>query len=361
MVRGEEDNMFHIANKFYLEYDYAFTNTYPYLVASSTWGSRNLVNVDLSAPIQAETFDEMLANNFDSDKEAFWTAMIAKDNKFVAYLDPETLTALQVQYWRSIFDNVSVEDVHRLHNAWVDSKKLTNMFAPIGAYDASTSAWTRSNAINSLDYKTLDEITTIYNANAASTVLSNLDKNKVSFEYLLADYSFDNASPYATKFLERTGYIAWDNWLDEINHLRYELVSLGLDINAIDSGISAAPGSLISQIEASTSLSWILDPQFEDLDYFKANYDQDKAMSAYETYATESGIDWETNQLRTLSTNILAGDFATVLSNDIAQGTGSMFTKERFAEKMNTVFVSWVYQMVRAGTTANLSGYQLKR
>ena len=361
MVRGEEDNMFHIANKFYLEYDYAFTNTYPYLVASSTWGTRNFVNIDLSAPISAVSFDDMITNEFDGDREQFWTTMIAKDAKFVAYLDPDTITALQVQYWRSIFDNISVEDVHRLHNAWIDSEKLANSFLPIGNYDADTSSWNRSNAINSLSYKTLAEITTIYNDNTASAVLQGLNKNNVSFEYLLADYYNDNSSPYAAKFLERVGYIAWDNWLDEINHLRYELVSLGLDIDAIDTDLTTSPGSLISQIESSADLSWILDPQYEDLDYFKANYDHTKAMAAYETYATASGIDWETNHLSTLSTNIVAGNWTTVLTNDINKGTGSMFTKERFAGKMNSVFVSWVYKMVRAGTTANLSGYQLKR
>jgi hypothetical protein len=95
--------MFHITNKVYLQYDYAFSNKTEYLVASSTWGSRALVNTDLSAPETAESFDNLITNTYGGDRENFWTALLSKENKFVAYLDPETLTALQVQYWRSIF------------------------------------------------------------------------------------------------------------------------------------------------------------------------------------------------------------------------------------------------------------------
>ena len=345
----------------YLEYDYAFNNKRPYLVASSEWGSRNFVNIDLSAPQSALTFDELLTNEYNGSREDFWTAMVGKTDKFTAFVDPDTLTALQVQYWRSIFNNPSVADIHQLHNAWIDTEKLRNTFQTVGSYDSDTRTWNRANADNSLSYKTLDEITAIYNDNAPSATLQNLDMNTVSFEYLLADYYNDSSSPYAAKFLERTGYIAWDNWLDEINHLRYELVSLGLDIDAIDTGLTTAAGSVISQIESSTALSWILDPRYEDLDYFKENYDHTKAMNAYETYATVLGIEWETNHLNTLSNSIVAGNWTTVLTNDINKGGGSMFVKERFAGKMNSVFVSWVYKMVRAETTANLSGYQLKR
>lgn len=361
MVRGEEDNMFHIANKVYLEYDYAFNNKRPYLVASSTWGDRNFINIDLSAPQSALTFDELLTANYNGSREDFWTEMVEKTDKFVAFIDPNMLVELQVQYWRSIFDNISVTDIHRLHNAWVDTEKLRNSFQPIGDYDANTSEWNRANAINSLDYKTLEQITTIYNNNAPSAVLQGLDKNNVGFEYLLADYYNDNTSPYAANFIERVGYIAWDNWLDEIDHLRYELISLGLDIDAIDTDLTSEPGSLISQINSSNALSWILDDRLEDLDYFKANYDHDKAMAALQDLADAQGFDWESNVLTPISTNLVAEDYATLLSNDIAKGAGSMFVKERFIGKMNTVFVSWVYKMVRAETTANLSGYQLKR
>lgn len=353
--------MFHIANKFYLGYDYAFTNVYPFLVASSEWGDRNFVNIDLSAPLSALTFDALLAAEFDNDREVFWTQMLAKDSKFIAYLDPDTITSLQVQYWRSIFANIPVADIHRLHNAWVDTCKLANVRRPIGTYDTGTSTWSRANAINSLDYKTLEEITVIYNNNPASSVLVALDKNKVSFEYLLADYYYSNTSNYSTEFLNRVELVTWKNWHDEIDHLRYELLSSGIDISFADSSLTPTPGSLITAIEGSSALGWILNPQFGDLDYFKANYDHTKAMAAYQAFADAQDIDYEVNPLTALGTNILAGNWTQILSDDIAKGTGSIFSRELFSNKMSTVFVSWVYQMVRAETTANLSGYQLRQ
>lgn len=188
-----------------------------------------------------------------------------------------------------------------------------------------------------------------------------IDKNKVSFEYLLADYYADNTSPYATELLKRVEFIVWDNWADEVDHLRYEIMSFGLDVDNIDTNLTVDAGSVITQIQNSSALSWVLNPQYGNIDYLKENYDHDKVMSAYDAIFTIPGYEWEENHLRTLSLNIVAGNFATILTDDINRGTGSMFSKERFANKMNQIFLSWVYRKVRGNATADLSGYQLRR
>ncbi len=65
--------MFHIANKVYLEYDYAFENRQDYILSSSRWQERFMLSAnDAADPTRVPTFSELLQEKFNNKIEDFW-------------------------------------------------------------------------------------------------------------------------------------------------------------------------------------------------------------------------------------------------------------------------------------------------
>lgn len=353
--------MFHITKKVYLDYDYSFTSKYPdYLVASSTYGARAQITIDdHAAPLQALTFEELLTADFNNDIEEFWQTLLAKETKFIAYLDIETLTKLQIQYWKSIFtSDFTATQAHTLYSSWVESLQLWGYYKPIGSYDAVNNEWNRPNAF-SIPTKTLAQITEIFDATSASTTLQNLDNNQISIEYLMADYFYSNTTPHSVELFNRIKFMTWDNWLDELAHLRYEILSGTLDAQALDTNLNITIGNIQEQLASSSSLSWTVDPKFDedDIDYIRNTYNYTIFDPLWAGLAEIWGHEYD--DMTELNRMINEDDYEGLLTRDIERNYGSSYTRTRFMGKCNQVFVTWLYQQVRNETTNNIAPFRL--
>jgi hypothetical protein len=360
IVQEEEDKMFHITKKVYLEYDYAFTSKYPnYLVASSTYAARPMVTLDdLAAPLQAPTFEELLSADFNNDIEEFWQTLLTKETKFIAYLDVDTLTKLQIQYWKSIFtSDFGAAQAHMLYTSWVESLQLWGYYKPIGSFDAVSGEWSRPNAF-SIPSKTLEEITEIFNETSVSTTLQNLDNNEVSIEYLMADYFYNNETPNSVELFERIKTLTWDNWLDELAHLRYEILSGTIDAQNLDTNLDITIGNIQEQLALSPSLSWTVDPKFgEDVDYIRNTYNYTIFDPLWNGLAEIWGCEYD--DMVEVNRMINEDDYPGLLTRDINRNYGSSYTRTRFMGKCNQVFTTWLYRQVRNSNTNDLAPFRL--
>jgi hypothetical protein len=353
--------MFHIANRIYLDYDYNFNHENEYIVASNRW-STHPITVSKSVLVsQVSSFDELLKKDYEDDVENFWAAMLARTNKVVIFLDAETLTKLQFQYWKSIFKNgVTAAALHKLHASWVESNRLSAQYQMVGNWDPTINAWSRPNVLSELPVPTLAESTAIFNSTVASDTIKSMDKKGVSIEYLLADFFYNKNTEYKNTLMQKIKLITWDNWLDELEHLKYEILSGSLDANKLDTSLNITIGNIESELAKSDLLKWTVDPMFnQDVEYIRETYDPQIFIDCY----TKLAEIWQHqyDDMAELSELINGDQYETLLERDIARNYGSSYTRTRFYSKANHVFVTWCYELVRQNRTSDLAQFALRK
>ena len=354
--------MFHLFNKVYLEYDFKFEQTYPYIVASERWTTHPMIVTKSEAKFLAPSFEELLTKNFNSDMEKFWEYLYKHDEKLIIYVDVNTFNKLIITYWKSIFDKIPLNgDLHFLHKTYIESVRLMNYYGVIGQWDISQTKSVRSNIFNEINFLDQVHIDTISNGVKISNFLRNeVSKRKISFEYLLMDYFADKATPYKDELLDRVKFLTWDNWLDELEHLKYEILSGNIDAKKIDPTINTKVGNVEEELKKSDILKWTVDPQFgKDANYIRINYDYKIFDQCWTKWADAWGVPYD--DMDELNEMINTDQYENLLMRDINRGFGSSYTRTRFMTKANQVLTTWAYDLIRNNQTGELSKFKLKR
>lgn len=350
--------MFHIANKIYLEYDFKFMQgNYSYMIASERLCSHPMVITPTECQYQVPLFGALLENDFDGDYNKFWTMLLSKHHKFVAYLTPDDLLKLQLQYWKSIFeDSLTAEQAYLLYQTWVESERIVSY----------TYSWTvtptssRSVAHRELSMMSLEEFTVEFDEADTPPVLLTLDKTLCGIEYLLADYFADGDTPNKPALIERVKELTWDNWLDELGHLRYEILSGAVDAWRIDPTIETPIGEIETALAGSDLLSWTVDPNFgEDVEYIRENYDYTVFNPCWTKLADAWGIPYD--DMDELNEMINTDQYEELIMRDVNRNYGCSYTRTRYMDKCNQVFATFAYDCVRKDETNKLNPYKLRR
>lgn len=352
--------MFHIANKVYLEYDFKFHQQYPYIVASDRWNKHPITISKSDLISQVSSFEELLSTNYDNNIENFWKEMLTQDKKLIVFLDPTTMVKLQFQYWKSIFkDDVTAEDLHKLHVSWIESNRLTGYYSVVGSWDAGADSWTKTNAFTELPIPTLEESKQLFKQEKSSDAIKAMNKSSVSIEYLLSDFFHNNNSKYRTELLNRIKYLTWDNWLDELEHLKYEIISGNIDAGKLDTSLNITIGNIESELAKSSLLKWTVDPAFiNDAEYIRKNYDPQIFVDCYVKLAEIWQHDYD--DMSELSRMINADQYEELLYRDVNRNYGCSYTRTRFFSKANHVFATWCYELKRKGQTSQLAPFTLR-
>ncbi len=352
--------MFHIAKKVYLEYDYKFHQQYPYIIASNRWNKHPITITKSELISQVSSFEELLEERYGNNIENFWTQLLSEDKKLIVFVDPSTMAKLQFQYWKSIFkDGVTAADLHKLHTSWIESNRLAGYYSLVGSWDTGTNAWTKANAFNELSLPTLTESTSLFAETTTSNSIKSMNKSSVSIEYLMAEFFHNNNSSHKTELLKRIKHLTWDNWLDELEHLKYEIISGNIDAGKLDTSLNITIGNIESELAKSDLLKWTVDPAFiNDAEYIRENYDPQIFVNCYIKLAEV----WqhEYDDMSELSRLINSDQYEELLNRDVNRNYGCSYTRTRFFEKANHVFVTWCYDLKRKGQTSQLSPFTLR-
>ena len=353
--------MFHVFGKTYFEYDFKFSHKYPFTAASSRWAEHPLLVSNQEIHFEAPSFETMLEDEYGGDIEAFWKVVLSHKEKYVYYLTPDRIAELQIQYWRSVLEvDPSVETIHFLHTTWVESTRLN-------AYNHATNSWSVGGTervlhgvLSEVHFKTLEEIRELYERNPPSKVVSDINLNKISFEYLLMDYfARGKQSKFKPEFVRRLKAMTWDNWIDELEHLKYEILSGTLDAGKLDPDIDVSVGNIEEALAKSSFLAWTVDPFFkEDPDYIRQTYDHRIFVPCWQRLADAWDLGYD--DMEELNELINHDAYEELLMRDIDRGYGSSYTRTRFMDKANQVLSTWCYEMVRTGDLDALVPFKLR-
>jgi hypothetical protein len=346
--------MFHIANKVYLEVDYKFESDYPSIVASSRWASHPITMSKKEVLFQVKSFEHLLETRFDNDIEKFWTYLFTHKDKLVVYLDPATLKKLMTQYWISIFeDTFKFDDFYLMIQSWYESIRLRGYLTTDDRY------WADPEVLQQMAKPTMREAKKLFDETSISQAIVNSDKTTISFEYLLADFLADHTSEYKDELMKRIKFMTWDNWLDELDHLKYELLSGALDARSIDPTINPRVGYIEEEFSKSAILSWVVDLDFRhDIEYIRRKYDYKIFDPCWTLLAKTVGVEYD--DMSELNKMINEDRYEELLFRDIERGYGCNYTRTRFMNKCNQMFSMYCYVCHRENTPEKLAPFKIR-
>jgi hypothetical protein len=350
--------MFHLFKRAYLEFDYKFDSVgYKMLMATDLYNLFPMPTDICPLPTVA-TFDELLTANFENDVEKFWQFMYEADDKFIAYLKINTVENLLIQYGKSVFQYASEQDHYLWYTSVVESARLRS-YIQTSAPDARNQMLR-----NTFNIKSFEEFKVIYDSQPVSNFLRNIiNKQDVSFEYLLPDYLYHGESSLCKEeILDRVRIISIDNWKDELEQLRLETMFGFLDMKVIDPSVNLEVGNIEDQLRNSTLLRWMVDENFSaEPAYIKANYDYQNLVNQW--YALEKiWVPGEHNGIEDMfvvNQMIMAEDWESLLHRDIDRNFGCLYTFELFREKSNQIFSTYCYRKKRQNLLSDLAPFRL--
>jgi len=345
--------MFHIFKKVYLEYDYKFEHKGDFITASSRLNEYPMQVSSNEVLGQYRSFESMLDEKFESSVESFWAYLYGYqgNSKLVVFVSPDIMTQLQVQYWKHIFsDSIDAASVFKLHTSWVETVRLYSYME----------SYRNKNLLEQAEFKNEYEISQLFNNVEDSVTLLAIDKSTVSFEYLLADYMANNRSKYKTELFKKIEFLTWDNWVDELEHLKYEILSGNIDAEKLDPTIKTPLGGVEGGLKKSKFLSWTVDPRFkEGTEYIRATY----PYTTFDPCWVKLAEVWshEYDDMSEVNYMINHDDYPGLLLRDIARNYGCSYTRTRFMDKCNQVFATYCYDRHRKGSTKDLSKFILRK
>jgi hypothetical protein len=348
--------MFHLFNSVYLNFDFNFEPAgKDFILASDIYGNKPMITVQNNEVYQSQpSFEDLIKYSFTGEED-FWAKLIARNKKVVVYVKPSQFYKLQTKYLKSVFKHASVQDLHKIHVSFIESTRLRSYIVDCTGRDLR-----RHKILTSINALSLEEFEELYNSTEVSKVLQSLDKSKLSFEYLLADYIYNKNSKYKYALLDKSEVIIWDNWFNELEYLRYEILFGSLDLNKLDPNIELGIGTIEDALAQSELLKWTVDADFAyNREYIKTNYDYETFNSLWDKIYSLSGISSDMPDMSETNELINKNMYEELLTRDINRGFGCTYTGEMFREKCNHVFATYCCNIARSNDTSSLAPYRL--
>jgi len=354
--------MFHLFKTAYLHYDYKFDGIgYKFIMASPLVGDG--VGLPMGGPDKNDilypvthSFESLLNDHFNGKIDKFWEKLYNADNKIICYLLPEDLNKLQIQYWKSIFANANINDIYFLHKTWIESIRLRSYI------NTTARDYRNYETRQKLKILPFNEFKNIYDSVLVSNFLKNgIDFSKLSFEYLLADYFYNgSSSSMKSELLKRVKIISIDNFRDELEQLKFEILFGFLDVNKLDETIKPEIGTLEEQIK-NTKLKWTVDENFNtDPKYIKENYNYLDFVDQFDKINDKIYSIWSNEEYMKVLTELIVHEkWEELLMKDIERNYGCTYTWKFFKEKSNQVLSTYIYQKIRENKTQDLSPFRL--
>jgi len=345
--------MFHLFNSVYLNFDFNFEPAgKDFILASDIYGNKPMITVQNNEAYESQpTFEDLINYSFNGRKENLWKDLINRPAKVILYVKPSKLYELQIEFLKNVFKYASCEDLYKIHVSFIESTRLRSY------YEMSVNDNRKKiilDTIHPMEYSAFEDV---YDKTVICETLQRIDKSLLSFEYLLADYVYNRSTKYKSALLSKIEVMTWDNWLDELEQLKYEIIFGSLNLNILDSNLNLDIGTIESQLANSDTLKWVIDRNFtHNREYIKRTYDYQMFdplwTQIYAMYSGEEKMD-DLNQL------VNNDEYEKLLWRDIDRGFGCTYTGEMFKEKSNHVFATYCYNIARSNDTSALASYRL--
>lgn len=350
--------MFHLFDNVYLENEKRFfSKHHHYLLFSEDRMHPAARYMDGDFP-KIHSMKEVLKEHFNESEEIFWEKITEnpKERKLILFADDEIFFKLKIVYWKSILKNPSPENLYQLYMYDSLDRKLKR-YQYVGDGLAKHNEQEIEIPLNKEVFR--EKVEDILPAKA----LEKLDKSRVGFELLLANYFFSGR--FKDAFLNRLKELSWRAWFDDLEILRSEIINSFYDIKRAfpsTSSIFTDANLMDHVILSEPKLSWILDSKIgeRDIEHVRKTYSKEMFMELGETIL--KFMEGKNNNVEEhiLPTKYVFEDrYEELLKNNIAKNFGCLFVNDQLKRKSNQLLPLLVYEKVRENKIPELSFMEL--
>lgn len=349
--------MFHVFNSTYIANSELFDGQFKSIVIS---GNKSIVWPFDERVKRYNGWVEFVQQELNGEESAFWGKLHVyggAQSKFILYVDPELYIQLQLVFWKSILPRLDVESAHLLHRITFEDSML-RCHLPEHMLKERV-----RNGYRSYSLLSKDDFARRWGQIEKSDFLEKTNKNELSFEFQVADYFMYPETPLKKTLLDKVGHFTWVNWVSEIFILKTDIINAIQDVNKLlppDHQIdTSVPGAIYSQIIGNSYLNWILDDEIHprNYQYVEQAYSKDIFQYLYHQFYNL----WQVNgeDMSVLIDLIYSHSYEDLLKRDVARGFGSVYSSNRFQDRINQVLVSYLYKQKRDGNYDRILPFSL--
>lgn len=308
----------------------------------------------------SEKLDQQLKHNNLKHENEIWQFLYNQQiqpSRLVFSLTGADLLRLQITFWKNILPFATSETVYNLHLLYIeDCKFRTHLPTPIETATAKA-------GYISLQTYSRHEFNSAFEAVQNIDFLKKLPKEKLSFEFQLADFFHNDKSTLKEAVLDKVRHCTWGNWLAELEILKADIINGITDINRLlpkENWIDVSDSTqLYIQAIGHPYLCWIADADFSgnNYEYVEKNYNKDIFKFLYECFYSM----WQVNgeDMNELIDLIYSHQYETLLYRDVRRSFGSVYAAGRFRNRMNQVLISTIYKHKRENNLTALKPFTL--
>lgn len=289
-----------------------------------------------------------------------WEKLYTARDKIVVVAGGEMMMALLISYWKSILANPTLETLYSLYKFTINSENL--FFHNLKLIDSSEAVVDLIDEGRIVTYS-LEEFRRHYDAYEAVPLLQKLKPEEIPLEYLLANYFAGSSSqPRNRAMFNKVIKIVTENIIAVLsNDRRTFFISTHNQYLAYTGADGENIEDPLTMMEKAPQLAWLFDTKFspENYDYVMAKYGYAGLKEIYGQYNavfakggpyfdTEVSLDY-----------LMQGDVPGLLNYDIQDENANFFTDRAFVKKINSLFISHLYQLMRRDKSESLAGYAL--
>lgn len=290
-------------------------------------------------------------------REAMWTMLVQNKSKVIIIADMRTVAELLIQYWKSIFAVPAVSSLYPLYEIMVNNENMHSI-RPMEKRVNQYSPDSPDEMVNKMDEIQFRDL---FDTVEPSFVLQSLTLKDLPFEYaLLAHLVNPNDRAVQKVLFPKVDRIVKDNIVAQLIGSRDEMLYESHNYYLIEGKQSEVPiTDPIAYMKNHPSLSWVLDDVFQ--------YGQESDILA--KYSLEQiklfirvvGRILFENDLMLVAIDFIKNkQYAELIEHDIGDHRGNYFGTHAYQKKINSLFVSYMYQLKRLKLNDLLESYLLK-
>lgn len=309
---------------------------------------------------QYPSWEMFVDSELQGHSENFWKFIYdlgESGQRYIVFLNSENLLKLQIVFWKTVLPHITIEGGFDLHKIYFEDCMLR---CHLPEHMLNQEVKTAYRSYKLLNYERFQQQ---WNDAEKSPYLGEISKDLLSFEYQLGDYFVNSDTPVKPALLKKIGHFSWVNWVSEIFILKTDIINAILDVNNllpeehhIDTSV---PGAIYSQIIGNRYLNWILDDQIQprNYEYVEKNYSREMFKFLYDRFYSL----WQVNgeDMAELIDLIYDHQYEELLIRDVGRRFGSVYSSNRFQDRINQVLVSLLYRLKRENRISELRQFSL--
>lgn len=364
--------MFHIANKVYLDFETRLNTYDDFIIVSQSLAQTEYVPSPSGGKplIVASSWEELLGKHFNNDLEMFWQYVTERGDVTYIYTDPRTYYSLQIQLWKSIFQNDSLKlayDLHRFHLLNLHLRTHRHLIYDRLNLDQEFLLY---NPLTKGDVEKIYDVTTV------SPTLANLPREMLSFEYVLGDFFFDRDTQYKDVAIQKLEYFFWKYWVERQEKAKCDALNALFDIDQL---VPNEPlnftvddlSNIHDKLDQNSYLSWMVDPYFNtsNVNYVRHAVDLGKQRTLIKNMCEAEGFTEQHMdiippdkfvQLRHLTGADKKDVLNALIDDELSRNYPHFMKSVSTVKKTNTLLISYIWALAKAKAMNKLKAFKLK-